>query len=172
MVAAESNEKDSSSTARANTTITNNNNNNNTTTTISVINDRIDPSAIAQRKRLLVVDDEPDITSVLRRGLTQYGFAIDTFNDPVKALSHFKSGYYDLLLIDINMPKINGFELYKEMVKIDSKAKVCFMTAFEIYRDEFKKFFPKLSLNCFANKPLSIRTLAKLLKMELEVIAS
>ena len=127
---------------------------------------------MAETKRLLIVDDEPDITSVLRRGLEQYGFVVDTFNDPVEALSDFKVGYYDLLLLDISMPKMNGFELYKEMAKIDNKAKVCFMTAFEIYRDEFKRLFPKLSLNCFANKPISIKTLANLLKMELEVIAT
>ena len=122
--------------------------------------------------KCLVVDDEPDITSVLRRGLEQYGFAVDTFNDAVETLSHFKVGYYDLLLLDISMPKMNGFELYKEIAKIDDKVKVCFMTAFEIYLDEFKRLFPKLSLNCFANKPISIKTLANLLKMELEVIAT
>ena len=67
----------------------------------------------------MIVYDEPDITSVLRRGREQYGFVVDTFNDPVEALSDFKVGYYDLLLLDISMPKMNGFELYKEMVKIE-----------------------------------------------------
>jgi two-component system, OmpR family, response regulator ChvI len=129
-------------------------------------------SSMAETKRLLIVDDEPDITSVLRRGLEQYGFVVDTFNDPIEALSGFKVGYYDLLLLDISMPKMNGFDLYKEMAKTDKKAKVCFMTAFEIYRDEFKRLYPKLSLNCFANKPISIKTLANLLKMELEVTAT
>ena len=129
-------------------------------------------SSMTETKRLLIVDDEPDITSVLRRGLEQYGFVVNTFNDPIEALSGFNVGYYDLLLLDISMPKMNGFELYKEMAKIDNKAKVCFMTAFEIYRDEFKRLYPKLSLNCFANKPISIKTLANLLKMELEVIAT
>ena len=140
--------------------------------TTNIIIDTINSSPIAERKRLLIVDDEPDITSVLRRGLEQYGFAVDTFNDAVETLSHFKVGYYDLLLLDISMPKMNGFELYNEMAKIDNKVKVCFMTAFEMYRDEFKRLFPKLSLNCFANKPISIKTLANLLKMELEVIAT
>jgi DNA-binding response OmpR family regulator len=129
-------------------------------------------SSMAETKKLLIVDDEPDITSVLRRGLEQHGFVVDTFNDPVEALSGFKVGYYDLLLLDISMPKMNGFELYNEMAKIDNKVKVCFMTAFEIYRDEFKRLFPKLNLNCFANKPISLKTLANLLKMELEVIAT
>ena len=67
---------------------------------------------------------------------------------------------------------MNGFELYREIAKIDKDVKVCFMTAFEIYRDEFKRLYPNLSLDCFANKPISIKTLANLLKMELEVIAT
>ena len=145
---------------------------NNIRCTPTIINSTTSSSSMAETKRLLIVDDEPDITSVLRRGLEQYGFVVDTFNDPVEALSDFNVGYYDLLLLDISMPKMNGFELYKEMAKIDNKVKVCFMTAFEIYRDEFKRLFPKLSLNCFANKPISIKTLANLLKMELEVIAT
>jgi DNA-binding response OmpR family regulator len=144
---------------------------NNIRCTSTIINSTTS-SSMAEIKRLLIVDDEPDITSVLRRGLEQYGFVVDTFNDPAEAQSGFKVGYYDLVLLDINMPKMNGFELYKEIAKKDSKVKVCFMTAFEIYRDEFKRLFPKLNLNCFANKPISIKTLANLLKMELEVIAT
>jgi DNA-binding response OmpR family regulator len=143
---------------------------NNIRCTSTIINST--SSSMEETKRLLIVDDEPDITSVLRRGLEQYGFVVDTFNDPIEALSGFNVGYYDLLLLDISMPKMNGFELYREMAKIDKKAKVCFMTAFEIYRNEFKRLYPKLSLNCFANKPISIKTLANLLKMELEVIAT
>jgi DNA-binding response OmpR family regulator len=125
-----------------------------------------------ERKKILVVDDEPDITSVLRKGLAQHGFDVDIFNDPVESLANFKIDHYDLLLLDINMPKMNGFELYKEIAKMDKKVKVCFMTAFEIYHDEFKRSFPKLSLNCFANKPISINTLANLLKSKLEVVVT
>jgi two-component system catabolic regulation response regulator CreB/two-component system response regulator ChvI len=67
------------------------------------------------------------------------------------------------------MPKMNGFELYREIAKIDKDVKVCFMTAFEIYYDDFKRLFPKLSLSCFANKPVSIHSLADLLYAELKV---
>lgn len=70
------------------------------------------------------------------------------------------------------MPTMNGFKLYKEMEKLDNKVRVCFMTAFEVYLDDFKRLFPKLSLSCFANKPISIDTLAKLLDKELQVIAT
>jgi DNA-binding response OmpR family regulator len=128
------------------------------------------PSSVITRKKILVVDDEPDITSVLRKGLCQYGFEVDIFNDPIKALLHFKIGHYDLLLIDIQMPKMNGFKLCEEIQRIDDKVKVYFMTAIEIYLDEFKRVFPKSTINCFVNKPFSINALAKVLKTKLEVI--
>ena len=65
--------------------------------------------------RILLVDDERDITSVTKRGLTSNEFEVDVFNDPAEALSNFKSGIYDLLLLDVKMPKMNGFELYKHI---------------------------------------------------------
>jgi len=69
--------------------------------------------------RILLVDDEPDITSVTKRGLQSNGFEVDAFTDPAEALSNFKTAVYDLLLLDVKMPKINGFELYRRISKID-----------------------------------------------------
>jgi len=69
----------------------------------------------------LVVDDEADITAVMRRGLEKEGFGVDTFNDPLEALSDFKPGVYDLALLDIRMDKMNGFELFRALQKIDKK---------------------------------------------------
>jgi DNA-binding NtrC family response regulator len=132
---------------------------------------RLLPSTTEKRK-ILIVDDEPDITLTLRLGLEDSGFEVYTFNDPIEALSNFKVDYYDLLLLDIKMPGMNGFELYKEMKKIDNYVKVCFMTAFEIYYDEFRRLFPKLSLSCFADKPISIDALSKLLYEELKTTAT
>jgi CheY-like chemotaxis protein len=83
-----------------------------------------------KKTRILLVDDEHDITFGLRIGLENNGFVVDAFNDPQEALSNFKAGLYDLSLIDVKMPKMNGFELYRELEKIDNKAKVCFITAF------------------------------------------
>jgi YesN/AraC family two-component response regulator len=74
---------------------------------------------------------------------------------------------YDLLLIDIKMPKMNGFELYKKIMKIDSRPKVCFMTAFEIYYDEFRRVFPNLSVKCFIRKPIAVKDLVKQVRSEL-----
>ena len=100
-------------------------------------------------------------------GLEQNGFEVDTFNDPVEALSNFKTGAYDLLLLDVKMPKINGFELYRHINKVDNKIKVCFISAFESYADEFKTAFPNQSESCFIRKPISIDELAKRIKEQL-----
>jgi DNA-binding response OmpR family regulator len=118
--------------------------------------------------RILVVDNEPDITSVIKRGLEGAGYAVDAFNDPEQALAHFKSSYYDMLIFDVRMPKLNGFQLYREIRKKDGKAKVCFMTAFEVYREEFEKVFPDYDVKCFLTKPLSIKDLQKIIEVELE----
>jgi two-component system, OmpR family, response regulator ChvI len=87
---------------------------------------------------LLVVDDEPDITLAFSMGLEDSGFTVDAFNDPLSALESFKKEKksYALALLDVNMPKMNGFELYKEIRKIDDKVKVCFVTAFDIREEE------------------------------------
>ncbi|HET6780072.1 MAG TPA: response regulator, partial [Nitrososphaera sp.] len=75
-------------------------------------------------KRIAVVDDEPDITTIFKKGLECHGFAIDIFNDPQAALASFKPNCYDLLIIDIRMPRINGFDLYRELKKRDNSIRV------------------------------------------------
>jgi DNA-binding response OmpR family regulator len=123
----------------------------------------------ADRKgRILIVDDEPDIASVMKRGLENAGFAVDAYIDPEQALAGFRNDYYDMLILDIRMPKINGFQLYREIRKRERNAKVCFMTAFEVYRKEFEKVFPDFDIKCFLTKPLSIRDLQKIVEAELE----
>jgi two-component system response regulator ChvI len=118
--------------------------------------------------RLLVVDDELDITRTMKKGLELLGvFSVDTFNDPVIGLSNFKAGTYDMLILDIRMPKMNGFELYREIIKKDSGARVCFITAFEINHNEFRKMFPSIDVNCFIKKPISVVELASLVKKTL-----
>jgi len=111
-------------------------------------------------KRIAVIDDEPDITTVLKRGLEHDGFAVDVFNDPQAALASFKPGRYDLMIIDIRMPKLNGFDLYRELKKKDSSIKVCFLTAFEIYYEEFKKMFSTIDVRCFIRKPVAYQALS------------
>ncbi|MGI0088452.1 MAG: response regulator [Nitrosotalea sp.] len=119
-------------------------------------------------KRILVVDDEPDITASIKRGLEAKGFEVKTYNDPLKALSDFKPDEYDLLLIDIRMPKMNGFEMYRELKKKGDSIKVCFFTAFEVYYEEFRKMFPNLEVKCFIRKPITINDLATHINSELQ----
>ena len=123
---------------------------------------------LALRNRILIVDDEPDIAQVLKMGLEKNGFAVDTYNDPLDVVSNFKAGSYDLLLLDIKMPKMTGFELYNRLHQIDEKAKICFITAYEIYYDEFKRILPKVKVECFIRKPISINNLARVIKNELQ----
>jgi two-component system, OmpR family, response regulator ChvI len=110
-------------------------------------------------KRIAVVDDEPDITNVLKKGLERNGFTVDTFNDPQAALVSIPTRYYDLVIIDIRMPRINGFDLYRQLKKRDSGVKVCFLTAFQIYYEEFRMLFPNIDVKAFIRKPVSISNL-------------
>jgi DNA-binding response OmpR family regulator len=112
--------------------------------------------------RILVVDDEPDLTTVSTLALEYHGFKVDTFNDPQEALSKFKSGSYDLIILDIKMPKMDGFELYHEIKKKDNNAKVCFLTASELYYEEFrKKEYCELDRDLFIRKPIDNEDLVK-----------
>ena len=106
-------------------------------------------------KRIMVVDDESDLTLFYRMSLEYYGFEVDAFNEPKKALSNFKPDYYDLVVLDIKMPDMDGFELYNEILKTDSKANVCFLTASELYYKEFReKEYNAIDKNLFIRKPI------------------
>ena len=113
-------------------------------------------------RKILIVDDEPDITSTFDMILEMNGFEVDSYNDPLLALSNFKLNTYGLALLDIRMPKMDGFELYKKIRDIDSKIEVCFITAFEDYREEFKESFPELKeAKYFIRKPKAVEDLVK-----------
>jgi DNA-binding response OmpR family regulator len=113
-------------------------------------------------KRVLLVDDEPDLNLTLKLTLEENGFRVDSFTDPLSVLENFKANLYDLIILDIQMPGINGFELYRQIKKIDDKVKVCFLTASEMYYEEFRKeLFPALDNNCYIQKPIENETLIK-----------
>lgn len=119
-------------------------------------------------RRILIVDDEQDIALSLKAGLQKKGFSVDAYSDPQLALDNYKPNVYDLLIIDIRMPKLNGFELVRSIKKKDGNALVWFLTAFEMYYDEFKKIFPDLDVKSFIRKPISASELASKITLELE----
>ena len=114
------------------------------------------------QQRILVVDDEPDLTKLCSLALEYHGFKVDTFIDPQEALSNYKPDYYDLVILDIKMPKMDGFQLYDEIKKKDPQAKICFLTASELYYEEFrKKEYHALDKNLFIRKPIDNEELVK-----------
>ena len=113
-------------------------------------------------RKILIVDDEPDITSTFDMILQMNGFEVNSYNDPLLALSNVKPDRYGLALIDIRMPKMNGFEFYKKIKDIDNRIQACFITAFEDYREEFKESFPELEeAKYFIRKPKAMEDLVR-----------
>jgi DNA-binding response OmpR family regulator len=122
-----------------------------------------------KRQRILLVDDDRDILTTYKKGLEESGlFEVSTFNDPEEALSNFKSGLYDCLIIDLRLPKMDGFELYDKMKAIDNKVKICFITAYEVNYRALRQVFPEPMLECFIQKPIEIGKLVGRIKSELE----
>jgi two-component system, OmpR family, response regulator ChvI len=122
-----------------------------------------------KRKRILLVDDDRDILTTYKKGLEESGlFEVSTFDDPEEALSNFKSGLYDCLIIDIRLPKMDGFELYDKMKAIDNKVKICFITAYEVNYRALRQVFSESMLECFIQKPIEISKLVGRIKSELE----
>jgi CheY-like chemotaxis protein len=124
------------------------------------------------RTRILIIDDEPDITLAFKKSLRDKGFEqVDTVNEALLALKNFKAGLYDLLIIDIVMPEMDGFELYEEIRKIDNKVKVCFITAFEVNYQALRAVFPSATttddIGCFIRKPVDVDNLIKHIEAEL-----
>jgi DNA-binding response OmpR family regulator len=131
-----------------------------------VIGNRVGESlqtAVDKKKyRVMIVDDEQDITAVFKIGLEKHEFVVTTYNDSQEALADFRAGLYDLLIFDIRMPGLNGFELYKKIRDVDTKVKVCFLTAFDEYRADFTKTFPFLDeVKCYLKKPITIQDMVK-----------
>ncbi len=113
----------------------------------------------------MVVDDEPDLTMLSKLALEYHGFKVDTFNDPREALSNYKTDLYDLVILDIKMPKMDGFQLYDEMRRKDQKTKICFLTASELYYEQFrKKEYDAIDKNLFIRKPIENEELLKEIK--------
>jgi len=128
-------------------------------------------------KRILLVDDDPDVTLTFKAGLDGHycgdgdkrrRFEVCTYNDPLLVVREFKPHYYDLLLTDIYMPNMNGFQLYEKIVELDVNIRVCFMSALEVNIRALREVYPNVNLGCFIEKPVSIEYLIKRLSAELD----
>jgi len=125
-------------------------------------------------KRILIVDDDADVTLTFKAGIEENNndpnrrIEVYTSNDPMSALLEFKPNFYDLLLVDINMPRMNGFELCEKILAIDINVRVCFMSAVEINREGLREIYPSLGIGCFIRKPVTIDYLLTRIRSELD----
>jgi DNA-binding response OmpR family regulator len=147
-----------------------------------MINHRATPTELEEGTRppfvksILVIDDDPDITLTFKKGLeaensnrnNRIFFKLYTYNDSLLALSQFKPNFYDLLLIDINMPKMNGFELSTKILEIDNNPRICFMSSGQINQEALREQYTTLSIGCFIKKPVTIEDLVRRVKAELD----
>jgi DNA-binding response OmpR family regulator len=108
-----------------------------------------------EKKRICIVDDEPDIILLCKLVLEEAGFEVSTFTDSLLALTNFKPNYYNLVILDIKMPNMDGFELCRRINEIDNKTRICFLTASEMYYENFRKSnYCKTDKNLFLRKPI------------------
>jgi CheY-like chemotaxis protein len=125
-------------------------------------------------KKILLVDDDPDVTLTFKAGLDGrfYGdskkFDVYTYNNPILAVKEFKPQFYDLLLTDIYMPHMNGYQLCDKILELDANIRVCFMSAVEVNIRALREVYPNLSFGCFIEKPVSIKYLVNRLSAELD----
>ena len=116
-------------------------------------------------KRILLIDDEPDITFTVKDILEDNGFQVDSFNDPILALNYYKVNFYDLVILDIKMPTMDGFQLFNKLREKDFKVKICFFTATAMFTEEIKKALLALDKTIekdyFIQKPIRTEVLLK-----------
>ena len=118
------------------------------------------------KNSILLIDDELDITLTIKGILEDAGFKVDSFNDSIFVLNNYKANFYDLVILDILMPKMNGFELYVKIKEKDPSVKVCFLTASEFYYEKVWKEYSSqlvkiLDKEFFIQKPIKNKDLIK-----------
>ena len=127
-------------------------------------------------KRILIVDDDPDITFTFKMafeeanqiGGNKTSFHVNAYNDPIVAISEFKPDFYDLMLIDINMPKMNGFDFCVKVFEVDINPRVCFMSSGLINQEALREQYPSSNIGRFIRKPVTMENLVRKVKAELE----
>ena len=121
--------------------------------------------------RIMVVDDTEDILIAIKYGLEEKNFKVDTFNSAESALEAFErhaADYYNLVLTDIRLPKMNGFALYLYLKEKNRSMKILFMTAFEIQLVEFRDIVPGVEIDDIIKKPFIVDDLVMQIKHNLE----
>ena len=127
---------------------------------------RMEP--VRRGNKILLVDNEADVIITFKAILQDAGFIVNTYEDPLIALSNFIPHFYDLVILDIGMPKMNGIELSRQLLVLDSNVKICFITAGEANIEVLRELYPSRAIGCFINKPVTIDQLVKRVKAELE----
>jgi DNA-binding response OmpR family regulator len=113
-------------------------------------------------KRILLVDDEYDISLVMKLVLEKNGFKVDSFTDASQALQNFTTGLYDLVILDVRMPEMDGFSLYDKIKKLDDEVIICFLTAVDdAYYEILKKNYPSINESCVIYKPVDSKSLLR-----------
>jgi DNA-binding response OmpR family regulator len=122
-------------------------------------------SSHGYKGRILLVDDEEDIAQSFSLAIQKDGFIVDTYNDPLTVLSNFKTDLYDLVLLDIKLPNMDGFELYDRIRAMDKRVKVCFISGYQMNYLALRE--QGLEIDCFISKPVKIEDLLKRINAEL-----
>ncbi|MFY9870929.1 MAG: response regulator [Candidatus Nitrosopolaris sp.] len=118
-----------------------------------------------KRKRILLVDDEYDINLATKVVLDENGFKVDSYTDPSEALENFTSHLYDLVILDVKMPEMDGFYLYEKIKKLDDNVKICFLTATDdAYYQILKRNYPAINEDCIIHKPVDNESLLRRIK--------
>ena len=120
-----------------------------------------------RRKRILLVDDDEDTLTTYKLWLELNNFQVHAYSSTLEILRDFKKDCYDLLLLNIRMPEMSGFELYRKIREIDSNVKACFITSFEMYYSSLKEIYPDVKNFCFVQKPLSMERLLSIVTSRL-----
>jgi two-component SAPR family response regulator len=118
--------------------------------------------------KILLVDNEADVTITFKAILQDAGFIVNTYEDPLIALSNFIPRFYDLVILDIELPKMNGIDLFRQILELDSNVKICFITAGEANIEELRELYPTRGIGCFIKKPVTTDQLVRRAKAEVD----
>ena len=109
-------------------------------------------------KNILIIDDDPDINNLFKVYLEHDDFQVDSYANPVDASYYFKKGKYDLILLDLKMPQIDGIAMFHALKNRDDKAIICLTTADMSYLQQLKEKIPNIE-KYIIYKPILLRSL-------------